>query len=118
MLIASLMVAGGTMVALCDSAERPVCPSIYSSLAALIGGMIALYVFMEDALHAVPEGVEKLIDLRPQHFDWPLFLLALALLSAPVVELALARPPHVNHHKEHRGISAVDFTVRLGPIQS
>ena len=28
------------------------------------------------------------MDLRPEHFDWPLFLLALVFLSAPVVELA------------------------------
>jgi hypothetical protein len=43
---------------------------------------------MEDALRVLPEGVERLMDLRPERFDWPLFLLALVFLSAPVVELA------------------------------
>ena len=88
MLIASLMVAGGTLVALRDSPQRPVWPSRYTSLAALIGGTVALYVFMEDALRALPKGVDRLVDLRPERFDWPLFLLALAFMSAPVVELA------------------------------
>jgi hypothetical protein len=42
---------------------------------------------MEDALRALPEGVERLIDLRPERFDWPLFLLASVFLSVPVLEL-------------------------------
>ena len=87
-LIACLMIAGGTLVALCDSPEQPICPSRYSSLAALVGGMLAVYVFMEDALRVLPEGVENLIDLRPERFDWPLFVLALVFLSAPVAEVA------------------------------
>jgi hypothetical protein len=87
-LIACLMIAGGTLVALGDSAERPVCPTRYPCLVALVGGLLALYVFMEDALRALPQGADKLVDLRPERFDWPLFLLGFALLSAPVVELA------------------------------
>jgi hypothetical protein len=88
MLIACVMIAGGTLVALRDSPEQPIRPSGYASVAALAGGMLALYVFMEDALRVLPEGVERLMDLRPERFDWPLFLLALVFLSVPVVELA------------------------------
>ena len=88
MLIACLMIAGGTLVALRDSPEQPICPTRYPSLVALAGGLLALYVFMEDALRVLPEGVERLIDLRPERFDWPLFLLASVFLSAPVLELA------------------------------
>jgi hypothetical protein len=87
-LIACVMIAGGTLVALRDSPEQPICPSRYPVLAALVGGTLALYVFMEDALRVLPEGAERLLDLRPERFDWPLFLLALVFLSAPVVELA------------------------------
>ena len=87
-LIACVMIVGGTLVALRDSPEQPICPSRYPSLAALVGGTLALYVFMEDALRALPEGVEQFVDLRPERFDWPLFLLAVVLLSAPVVEVA------------------------------
>ncbi len=88
MLIACLMVAGGTLVGLQDSAERPVWPSRYPLLAALAGGFLGLYVFMADALRVMPEGAEKLMDLRPEHFNWPLFSLAWVLMSAPVAELA------------------------------
>jgi hypothetical protein len=88
MLIACVMIAGGTLVALRDSPEQPICPSRYPVLAALVGGTLALYVFMEDALRVLPVSVERLLDLRPERFDWPLFLLALVFLSAPVVELA------------------------------
>ncbi|MHB8903400.1 MAG: hypothetical protein ACYC6Y_31945 [Thermoguttaceae bacterium] len=87
-LIASLMIAGGSLVALRDSAERPAWPGWFASLLALAGGVLGLYVFMEDALRVLPQGAEKLMDLRPQHFDWPVFLVALALMSAPVIQLA------------------------------
>ncbi len=87
-LIALLMVAGGSLVALQDSAERPFWPARYPLLVAVAGGMLGLYVFMEDSLRALPGGPEKLMDLRPQRFDWPLFLIALTLMAAPVAELA------------------------------
>jgi hypothetical protein len=88
MSIACLMVAGGTMVALRDSPERPIWPSRYTCLAALVGGGLALYVFMADAIHLAPQEVELLMELRPERFDWPLFLLGLVGLTTPVAELA------------------------------
>jgi hypothetical protein len=87
-LIACLMIAGGTLVALGDSRQQPVWPSRPTWLAVLAGGTLALYVFMEDALRTLPQGLNQFMHLRPTHFDWPLFLIALACLSAPVVELA------------------------------
>jgi len=87
-LIACLMIAGGTLVALRDSPERPISPSRYSLLTACSGGLLALYVFMQDALRVLNNGAEQLIDLRPARFDWPLFLVAWLLLAAPVVDLA------------------------------
>ena len=86
--IAGLMIAGGSLVALSDSHERPLWPSRPTSLAALVGGALALYAFMESAMRALPQGVESLMPLRPERFQWPLFLLGVVGLSAPVVELA------------------------------
>ena len=54
----------------------------------LVGAGLALYVFMEDALRTMPQGIDRFMGLRPARFDWPLFLFALVCLSAPVVELA------------------------------
>ena len=76
------------MVALRDSPERPIWPSRYTCLAALGGGGLALYVFMADAIHLAPREVEVLMELRPERFDWSLFLFGLVGLSAPVADLA------------------------------
>jgi hypothetical protein len=92
-LIALLMIAGGTLVALCDTPERSVYPSRRAMLIAAAGCVVALYVFMEDSLRLLSGGSANLMNLRPQRFDWPLFLPALALMSVPVLELAWrARP--------------------------
>ena len=88
MSIACLMIAGGTMVALRDSPERPIWPSRYTCFAALVGGGLALYAFMAEAVHLASQEVKVLMELRPERFDWPLFLLGLVGLTTPVAELA------------------------------
>ena len=40
--------------------------------------LLALYVFMSDALRTLPGGVEALSRARPTSFDWPLFVVSLA----------------------------------------
>jgi hypothetical protein len=76
------------LVAICDAPQHRVWPSRTAWLAMLVGGVLAIYVFMEDALRMVPQGVAALMELRPTRFDWPLFLLALVCLCVPVLELA------------------------------
>jgi len=49
-----------------------------------MGVGVALYVFMFDALHASGRGVEAVRQVLPQHFHWPLFGVALALMAAPI----------------------------------
>ncbi len=50
---------------------------------AILGGLLALYVFMSDALHALLAGQTDWDMLRPGPFKWPLFLIALALMALP-----------------------------------
>jgi hypothetical protein len=50
---------------------------------ALSGGVLALYVFMSDALGALLAGRNNWDTLRPTPFKWPLFLFALALMALP-----------------------------------
>jgi len=52
------------------------------------GVFTALYVFMTDTLAAVPHGLEAVCNVLPQKFNWPLFLIALALMAAPVIRTA------------------------------
>jgi hypothetical protein len=48
-----------------------------------LGGLLALYVFMADSLAALVQGRADWATLRPGPFQWPLFLVALALLVLP-----------------------------------
>jgi len=48
-----------------------------------LGGLLALYVFMADSLGALLQGRMDWATLRPGPFQWPLFLVALALMALP-----------------------------------
>jgi hypothetical protein len=52
------------------------------------GGMLALYVFMADALGVVGQGAEAVRNVLPVQFNWLLFGFAWLLLAAPVLDLA------------------------------
>ena len=49
----------------------------------VLGGLLALYVFMSDSLHALLRAQSDWAILRPEPFKWPLFLLALVLMAVP-----------------------------------
>jgi hypothetical protein len=49
----------------------------------VLGSLLALYVFMSDALHALLAGQPNWNTIRPSAFRWPLYLLALLLLAWP-----------------------------------
>jgi hypothetical protein len=51
-----------------------------------LGIALALYVFMADAIHAVPHGLDEITQLLPTEFNWPLFSVALTLMTAPVAQ--------------------------------
>jgi hypothetical protein len=50
---------------------------------AALGGLLALYVFMSDSLHALLQVRVDWNTLRPEPFKWPLFLVALVLMALP-----------------------------------
>lgn len=56
-----------------------------------LGILVALYVFMADAIRVADQGESALRELLPTHFNWPLFALALGLMSAPVLRLLQQR---------------------------
>ncbi len=88
-LIALLMIAGGTLVVSRDTPDRPWWPSWWALALGLIGTGLALYVFMADALRVAGQGIDALRRLLPATFHWPLFLTAWVLMAAPVLELAM-----------------------------
>jgi hypothetical protein len=50
---------------------------------ALSGAVLALVVFMSDSLRALAAGRSDWNDLRPGAFNWPVFLVAFALMALP-----------------------------------
>src|SRR5262245_15435284 len=92
--IALLMICWGTLVSQFGREDRSVFSNWKVWFVNLIGVAVALYVFMEDALHVAGQGTQALRELLPTEFNWPLFILALALMSAPVLEIVrrLFRP--------------------------
>jgi len=87
MLIAAMMVLGGTLVTQCGPAECRYWPSRWALISNAIGIALALAVFMADAIRAVGGGEDALRHLLPVSFNWPLFVVALALMSAVLVDI-------------------------------
>ena len=85
--IAVLMVVGGTLVSLFDRPERALWPGPWAWGASLVGVALAVYVFMADTIRAAGGGAEAISRVRPTQFNWPVFVVALLLLAAPIVDL-------------------------------
>jgi hypothetical protein len=101
-LIASLMIVGGTLVT--QSAVRRPATFLTRTLWRLngIGIALALYVFMADSLRAVQDGLD-VTKTMPQAFNWPVYWVAFALMAAPVVHTGWrirARPRDGNAQAE------------------
>ena len=101
-LIAALICASAVLVVTrMERGQRlEITPLNVGSLAA--GGLLALYVFMSDSLHALLQGWTDWDTLRPEPFKWPLFLVALALMALPSLTAAWpGRPSPRNPDLSH-----------------
>jgi hypothetical protein len=87
-LIALLLVIGGTLVSQFDRPDRPIWPGRKAWLLNLSGVGLALYVFMADALHIAPLDVSAIRAALPVQFNWPLFVIALLLMAVPIFEVS------------------------------
>ena len=84
-LIALFMIIGATLVTQFE--HRRLWPRRWALLLNAAGILIALRVFMEDAIRALPQGEAAVRAVLPQRFDWPWFLCALLLMSATIADL-------------------------------
>jgi hypothetical protein len=84
-LIAALMLAGGTLVT--QFGEARFWPSRWSLGLNAAGILLALAVFMQDSARALSAGEAALRATLPVHFNWPWFALALLLMSAVIFDL-------------------------------
>lgn len=83
-LISVLMIAWGTLAT--EENAVPVGGSgAYSAwVLNACGVALALYLFMEDAIHVAGRGTDAVRKVLPAEFHWNWFTFALALMSAPV----------------------------------
>jgi hypothetical protein len=86
--IALLMIVWGTLVTQ-RAARRPArsVASTFSWRLNWLGVALALYVFMSDSIGTVHEGMDATRTVLPTAFNWPVFVVALALMAAPVVHI-------------------------------
>lgn len=82
--IAVLMLVAGTLA---SQAPPGVWPRPRAWLLAGTGAVCALGVFMRDALAATGGGEAAVRAVQPTHFEWPLFLLGLGLMTVPVADI-------------------------------
>lgn len=89
-LIALLMICWGTMVAKCSQpnlrADTKAAAACCWSFC-FLGMSFALYTFMADSLRVAKGGTETVRNVLPVQFQWPLFLLGLGLMLAPMIHL-------------------------------
>ncbi len=83
--IAALMIIAGTLFTQYDFAELPHVPARWAWIANLCGALLALYVFMADAIRVMGDGGEAFRTLLPVSFNWLLFLIATVLIAAPII---------------------------------
>lgn len=87
-LIALMMIAGGTLVSRFDRPDRPVWPGRLSWTLNAAGVLVALYVFMADAIGALGGGAEAIRAVLPVRFNWPMFVVALVLMAVPILDVS------------------------------
>lgn len=84
-LIALLMIVWGTRVTQFE--PKPASKVLSATLWSLCfaGVLLALCVFMIDALRVADQGGGAVRQVLPVQFNWPFFLIALVLMAAPVL---------------------------------
>jgi hypothetical protein len=87
-LISLLMILWGTFVIHFERTHLSALLNWREWILNFAGVALALYVFMADAIAVSPHGLEAIRTVLPEKFNWPLFCVALALMSAPIVKLA------------------------------
>jgi hypothetical protein len=86
--IALLMIAFGLLATILEQGDPPIWPRRLANLLCTIGILLALYVFMADAIAAIPRGEQAIRLVLPTTFNWPLFTAAWLLMAIPVFDMS------------------------------
>jgi len=85
-LVSLLMIVFGSLLSTAE--RRLIRLAWWSWLAVIVGVFLALFVFMQEALEALPASIEIIRAILPVDFNWWLFSLAISLLAVPILEVA------------------------------
>lgn len=85
-LIATLMIAWGTFAVHFERTTTTRWSNRRTWMCCLAGAVLALFVFTADTLRVANHGALAIREVLPTQFNWPLFLVALALMSVPLLE--------------------------------
>lgn len=85
--IALLMIVWGTFVTQFaqSSPATAVTRMLWSSSA--VGIALALYAFMADSLHSIPQGLDVTRSVLPTSFNWWIYCAALTLMATPIAHI-------------------------------
>jgi hypothetical protein len=75
-LISLLFVVGGIIAILKEEKNKKLHFTLLERSVTVISTLLILYVYMNDAIHALPLGLEAVRIARPTSFNWPLYLVA------------------------------------------
>jgi hypothetical protein len=87
-LIALLMIVWGTLASQVERAPAPSWSSVAAWGIAGAGMVLALSLFMADTYRVAGQGINAIREVLPTRFNWPLFCIALALMTAPIADVA------------------------------
>ena len=90
-LISLLMILWGTFASQFERAPHSALSNGRVWVLNFTGVALALYAFMADAIAVVPQGLGVIRTMLPERFNWPLFCVALALMSAPLLQMGRRR---------------------------
>jgi hypothetical protein len=108
--IALLMIVWGTLVSqrVTRSPATVVTSTLWRSCG--LGVALALYVFIADSLHVLHQGLDATMTVLPQAFNWPLFVVAVALMAAPIADIVWRMQPG-SAQRRVREMNAADGTT-------
>jgi hypothetical protein len=86
-LISLLMILWGTLVSQFEGIKTPALSNWRVWLLNFTGVALALYAFMADTIITAHRGLEAIRTVLPERFNWQLFIVALSLMSAPLMKI-------------------------------
>jgi hypothetical protein len=101
--IAILMIVWGTSATQFTSRHLATWLTPTSWGASSLGIGLALYVFMADALRVAHLGPDAVRSVLPAAFNWPLFCVAVTLMSAPLFQSGWRMRPPQNRLEDGAG---------------